>query len=70
MLERCSLLKGSEVLGQAAQSCGCPIPGGTKGQVGWALDSLSWWRAALPMVGGWNWVTFTDSSNPSHSVIL
>jgi len=25
------------------EGCGCPIPGGAQGQVGWALGSLSWW---------------------------
>ena len=25
---------------------------------------------ALPMAGGWNWVSFQVCSNPSHSVIL
>jgi len=31
-----------------------PIPGGVQGRVGWALGSLIWWGAALPMAGGWN----------------
>jgi len=35
---------------QAAQrSCGCPIPGGVQGRVGWALGSLSCWEVFLPM---------------------
>jgi len=29
----------------------CPIPGGAQGQVGWALDSLSWWGAIGPWQG-------------------
>ena len=33
------------------ESCGCPIPGGVQGQVGWALGSLSWWVAASPWQG-------------------
>jgi len=44
----------------------CPIPGGAQGQVGWALSSLSWWEAALPVAQDWGWVP----SDPSHSVIL
>jgi len=38
------------------ETCGCHIPGGAQGQVGWALGSLSWWVAASPwqQVGtGW-----------------
>ena len=54
--------------GTAAQSCGCPIPGGAPGQVGWDLGSLSWWGAALPTAGGWNSMIFKVPSNPSHSV--
>ena len=34
------------------------------------LGSLTWWLAALPMGGGWNWVIFKVPSNQSHSVIL
>jgi len=26
-----------------SESCGCPIPGGAQGQVGWAQGSQSWW---------------------------
>jgi len=56
---------------QAAQrGCGCPIPGGVQGRVGWALGSLSCWEAALLMAGGWNWVGFKVPSNLSHFVIL
>jgi len=33
-------------------SCGCPIPGGAQGRVGWALGSLSWWAATLSTAGG------------------
>jgi len=35
-----------------------------------ALDSLSWWVAALPMAGGWNWAGFEVFSNLSSSMIL
>ena len=30
------------------ESCGCPIPGGIQGQVGWAVGSLSWWGQPCP----------------------
>ena len=31
-----SLLKGGKTLAQVAQrGCGCPVPGGVQGQVGW-----------------------------------
>ena len=43
---------------------------GVQCQVGWALGSLSWWEAALPMAGGWGWVGFEVPSNPNHPVIL
>jgi len=39
---------------RAPEKLWCPIPGGTQRQVGWALGSLSWWVAALPMARGWN----------------
>jgi len=50
-------LRGGEALAQTAQrSCGCPIPGGVQGQVGWAPGTLSWclisWLATLQMKGG------------------
>jgi len=33
----------------------CPIPEGAQGQVGWGPGQLSWWGAALPVVGtGWS----------------
>jgi len=32
----------------AQRSCGCPIPGGVQGQVGWALGSLIRWGATSP----------------------
>jgi len=39
---RNSLLRGRWGTDTAAQSCGCPIPGGVPGH-GWALGSLTWW---------------------------
>jgi len=55
------------VLAQAAQgSCGCPIPGGAQGQVGWALGSCSGGEHPAHG-GGWNWMIFKVPSNLSHS---
>lgn len=34
------------------------------------LGSFVWWLAALPMVVGWNWMTFEVPSKQNHSVIL
>jgi len=31
-----------------------------------ALGSLIWWRAALTMAGGWNWMVFNVPSRQSH----
>jgi len=37
------------------ESCGCLIPGGAQGKVGWALGSLMWW--GQPAHGrAWEWV--------------
>ena len=33
------------------KGCGCPIPGGAQGWVGWALGSLTWWGAPSPQQG-------------------
>ena len=41
-----------------------------KARLDGALGSVSWWGAALPMAGGWNWVTFKVPSSLSHSMIL
>ena len=36
-----SYSESSEVLEQAAQrDCGCPVPGGVQGQVGWGVGNL------------------------------
>jgi len=39
-----------------------------KARLDGALSSLSWWGAALPTAGSWNWVGFKVPSN--SSVIL
>ena len=44
--------------------------GKNHGQVRWALGSLIWCVATLPIIGGWNWMIFKVPSNPSHSPIL
>ena len=49
------------------ESCGCPIPGGAQGQVGWDLGSLSWRGADSPQ-HGLGWMGFKVSSNPPHSI--
>jgi len=62
------------VLERAAQKgCGCPIPGGVQGQVGWGpgqpglvngeVGDLAW-------LGGWRFMILEVSFNPDHSVIL
>jgi len=60
---RNSLLRGQWGPSTAAQSCGCPIPGGTQGH-GWALGSLSWWGHPAHS-RSWNLVGFQVSSNPT-----
>ena len=50
--------------GTAAQSCGCPIPAGTQGRVGWGPEQpeLMGGRA---QGGGWGRVGFKVPSNPT-----
>ena len=64
------------MLEQAAQrSCGCPVPGGVQGQVGWGpgqsglvldkeVDGSACDRAV------WSLIILEIPSNPSHSMIL
>ena len=56
--------------GLPRESVGAPSLEAFKARLDGALGSLSWWGAALPMAGGWNWVGFKVLSNPSCSVIL
>jgi len=43
-LEEIPYTGSGETPAQAAQrACGCSIPGGVQGQVGWGPRSLSWW---------------------------
>jgi len=64
------------VLEQAAQrSCGCLVPGGVQGQVGWGPG-----QPALVLNvevggpacggGGWRFMILEVPFNPGHSVIL
>ena len=40
-------------------------------RAGWmGPGQLSWWGAALPVVGDWDWVGFVVSSKPNHSMTL
>jgi len=34
----------------------CTHPGGAQGQVEWGPGQLSWWGAAQPMAGDWNFM--------------
>jgi len=57
--------------GTAAQrSCGAPSLEALKARLDGAPGSLSWWGAALPMAGRWDWMGFEIPSNLSHSMIL
>jgi len=68
--------ESGEVLERAAQrGCGCPVPGGVQGQVGWGpgqpglvLDMA----VGSPACGGgcWSLVILEVPSIPSHSMIL
>ena len=66
---RGSLFRGRRATGTGCtESCGCPILGGTQGQAGWALGSLSWWGATLPVAVARGWMGFEVPSSPSHSM--
>ena len=62
------------MLEQAAQrGCGCPIPGGVQGQVGWdpGQPGLVNGEVGGPArQGGWRFMILEVPSNPGHSVIL
>ena len=75
MLGGSSLQESGEVLEQAAQrGCGCPIPGGVQGQVGWGpgqcgpVPDLEVGGPAWQ--GGWRFMILEVPSNPGHSVVL
>jgi len=74
MLKTDPYQESGEVLERAAQrGCGCPIPGGVQGQVGWGpgQSSLVNGEAGGPACGGgWSFMILEVPSNPGHSVIL
>jgi len=62
------------MLEQAAQrGYGCSILGGVQVQVGWGPGQpglVQIWRlVALPITGGWNFMTLGIPSNTGHSMI-
>jgi len=62
------------VLEQAAQrGCGCPIPGGVQGQVGWGPGQPGLVNGEVggpAWQGGWRFMILEVPSNPGHSVFL
>lgn len=63
--------KNFEALEQAAlRGCGCPVPAGARGQVGWGPGQIYLVGGNQPMAEGWNSVGFKVLSNPSYSVAL
>jgi len=52
------------------EAVGAPSPEVFKAGLDGALGSLSWWLAALPMAGNWDWVIFKVLSDLSHYMIL
>jgi len=52
------------------EAVGAPSLEALKARMDGTLGSLSWWVAALPKAGGWNWMAFEVPSDPSLSVIL
>jgi len=59
------------VLAQAAQrSCGAPSLKVLKARMDGTLGRLSWWGAALPLLGGLELEVLKASSNSNHSTIL
>ena len=51
-------------------SCGCPIPGGAQGQVGWGPEQPELLGATSPWQGAWNWMGFKIPSKPNPYTIL
>ena len=54
----------------AQRSCGCPIPGGIQGQVGWGLGQPDLVDVNQPNAGVWNWMGLKVPFNLRHSMIL
>ena len=63
-----------EVLEQAAQrGCGCPVPGGVQGQVGWGLGQPGLVNGEVGgpgRQGGWRFMILEVPSISGHSMIL
>ena len=66
--------ESGEVLEQAAQrGCGCPVPGGVQGQVGWGPGQPGLVNGEVggpARQGGWRFMILEVPSNPGHSVTL
>jgi len=61
--------EGSEAPAQLLREAGVAHPW-RRSRPGWmGPGQLSWWRAALPMAEGWNWVGFKVPFNLRHSAI-
>jgi len=58
----------SEALAQLPREAVVPHPRRRSGPDWMGLWALSWWVAALPTAGGWDWAGFEIPSNPNHSV--
>ena len=62
------------MLERAAQrGCGCPIPGGVQGRVGWGPGQPGLVNGEVggpAQQGGWRFMILEVPSNPGHSVIL
>ena len=67
-------MESGEVLQQAAQrGCGCPVPGGVQGQVGWGPGQPGLVNGEVggpAWQEGWRFMILGVPSNPGHSVIL
>ena len=55
------------------ESCGCPVPGGVQGQVGWGPGQPGLANGEVDgpaQQGGWRFMILEVPSNSDHSVIL
>jgi len=46
------------------EAVGAPSLEAFKDRLDGALENLSWWVAALPLAGSWNWMGLSVPSNP------
>ena len=67
-------VESGEVLERTAQrGCGCPIPGGVQGQVGWGPEQPGLVNGEVcgpAWQGGWSFMILEVPSNPGHSLIV